>query len=468
MMMFWLILALFTTLILIITLWPLLRTKQDPSNFNLTDYDTAVYRSQLEEVDRDEVRGEISKEDAEAARLEISRRLLAVDEKQANERSVSRSMISRRNGFIATIIFGSLVSIASVSFYMKLGQPGMPNMAFAERAAEREAAMASRQMPEMDTVIAALKGQLEKTPDHQESWLELARMQMQVGQMVDATVSFAEAVRIDRNVYGVLASYGEAMVLASKGSVTDEMLQVFLEAGQKFPEDPRPKFYIAQHEFQNGSPRRALTMLVAMLREAPVDAEWVPAVRSETMALAQDAGIDISQELSSIASNMENRGPTAEDVADAANMSSDDRNSMIEGMVDQLAGRLEDEPDDVAGWEKLARAASVLGREEQIIEAYDNLIRLKGEVADLYLDKADALMQATKGRPTAEILSTMAKVLSLDPNNPDALWFSAMAALSIGDKVKAGNLFDKALNVIGKDSSDYDALRLQADQMLEQ
>ncbi len=462
---FWTLIGLLTLVMLLITFYPLLRGTKNVSDVTVTDYDALVYKSQLEEVDRDEARGELNEDEAAAVRIEISRRLLSADAKQAKAEKLRDKSMSRVNAIILTIFFAVVVTGGSLGIYLKIGSPGVPNMAFAERTAEREAAMASRQMPEIEKVEEALIGQLKKTPDHFDTWMELAGIQMQLGKFVGASTSFAEAMRIDRDVYGVLASYGEAMVLASQGTVSEEIREIFLEAGQKFPDDPRPKFYISQFEYQKGDPRKALSMLVAMIREAPAGAEWVPAVRSETLALAKEAGIDISDELpTAMASN--DRGPTTEDMANAANMTEGDRSDMISGMVDQLATRLKGEPDDIAGWRKLARAAGVLGREDQIVSAYDNIIRLEGETVALQLDKADALMEASKGRPTPEVLKAMGRVLAMDPNNPDALWFSAMAALSIGNKDKASLLFDQALNAVGEDSSDYNELRKSADMML--
>ncbi len=54
------------------------------------------------------------------------------------------------------------------------------------------------------------------------------------------------------------------------------------------------------------------------------------------------------------------RGPTDEQVAAAAQLSADEQNEMIKGMVDGLAARLEDDPSDVGGWLMLIRSYAVL------------------------------------------------------------------------------------------------------------
>jgi cytochrome c-type biogenesis protein CcmH/NrfG len=53
------------------------------------------------------------------------------------------------------------------------------------------------------------------------------------------------------------------------------------------------------------------------------------------------------------------------DVRDAQSMSDGDRQVMIQGMVDGLAARLEDSPNDASGWARLIRARMVLGQRDE-------------------------------------------------------------------------------------------------------
>jgi cytochrome c-type biogenesis protein CcmH len=84
----WLILAGLTALVLVVLLRPLAaRTAEHaPEGF-----DAAVYRDQLNEIESDRARGLIGVEEAEAAQIEISRRLLAAD---SNARQAQRSKVS--------------------------------------------------------------------------------------------------------------------------------------------------------------------------------------------------------------------------------------------------------------------------------------------------------------------------------------------------------------------------------------
>lgn len=73
------------------------------------------------------------------------------------------------------------------------------------------------------------------------------------------------------------------------------------------------------------------------------------------------------------------RGPTEQDVRDAATMSDADRQAMIQGMVDGLAARLEDDPDNATDWARLIRARQVLGQTDQ---AAADVARLRVALSD--------------------------------------------------------------------------------------
>ena len=70
----WFLFGLMTAAALFAVLWPLARRQSAAHGGS----DLLVYKDQLQEIDRDRAAGLIGETEAEAARLEISRRLLAV------------------------------------------------------------------------------------------------------------------------------------------------------------------------------------------------------------------------------------------------------------------------------------------------------------------------------------------------------------------------------------------------------
>src|ERR1700755_2989316 len=68
----WFILGIMTVVALTAVSWPLVRARASASGAS----DVAVYRDQLEEIERDRADGRIGHDEFEAARVEVSRRLL--------------------------------------------------------------------------------------------------------------------------------------------------------------------------------------------------------------------------------------------------------------------------------------------------------------------------------------------------------------------------------------------------------
>ena len=77
--MLWLVLALMTAAAMFAVLWPLARSQRVDGNAS----DVVIYRDQLHEIERDRASGTIGTAEADAARVEVSRRLLAAADAQA-------------------------------------------------------------------------------------------------------------------------------------------------------------------------------------------------------------------------------------------------------------------------------------------------------------------------------------------------------------------------------------------------
>lgn len=105
----------------------------------------------------------------------------------------------------------------------------------------------------------------------------------------------------------------------------------------------------------------------------------------------------------------------------------------IVAMVDALAKKVRERPDDVQGWSLLARSLTALGRFDDAVGAYEHLLKIAPADPSILSDYADALGmvqgRSLAGRP----YELIKQALELDPKYPKALALAGTAALDAGD-----------------------------------
>src|SRR5262249_8278945 len=159
------------------------------------------------------------------------------------------------------------------------------------------------------------------------------------------------------------AQLGEALTLEADGTVTQPALEAFRKALQVRPDDPRTLYYLGLHEAQAGGGAAALARWRRLAARSRRGARYPPMRRAEIGRAARAAGVD--------------RGPPAamplpsrEQQEAMAALSPAERQQAIRGMVEGLAARLKDNPQDRAGWLRLANAWKVLGEHAAAVDAY--------------------------------------------------------------------------------------------------
>ena len=134
-MMLWVILALMTIAALGAVVWPLLRSR----GMAAAGSDLAVYRDQLEEIERDRTERRIAPDEAEAARVEVSRRFSRPPTSRTHQRRVHGA--SGRRRFAAVAAVGIAIPLVAVVLYGVLGSPGFTGQPLASRAPNTEQAL---------------------------------------------------------------------------------------------------------------------------------------------------------------------------------------------------------------------------------------------------------------------------------------------------------------------------------------
>jgi cytochrome c-type biogenesis protein CcmH len=334
----WFVFALMTAAAVFAVLWPLGRRYQSQTGGT----EETVYRDQLTEVERDLAGGLIGAREAEAARVEISRRLLAASTPHAPPRARPSSSLRRAVAIVALIG----LPLAAVAFYLPLGSPQLGDFPLASRS------KATDGKQPLVNLVAQVEAHLEKNPTDGRGWTVLAPVLARLGRYDDAVRAWHNAITYGGDSSERRADLGEALVGAANGVVTGEAKAEFERAVAMNGGEAKASYFLGLAAEQDGRTSDAASIWKAMLAKAPPDAPWRPLVQA---AITRVGGV----------------APAISDetMAAAKGMSEDDRNAMVRGMVDRLAARLKQNGEDVEGWLRLARAYLVMGEREKAAQA---------------------------------------------------------------------------------------------------
>ncbi|MCQ0987610.1 c-type cytochrome biogenesis protein CcmI [Jiella marina] len=371
-MMFWIVAAAMTSLVTLAMLWPLVR-RQGGSPEAHENHDVEVYRAQLRELDQDLERGTLAPAEAESARAEIGRRLLRAAD-NANGKGLGAASW-QRPAILATIVLVLLaIPVASTVFYATMGNANLPDQPLAAR--QQPPSQGDLQLAQL---VERAEARLRDAPEDGQGWEVLAPIYLRLERPQDAANAYRKALDINGPSASRFGGLGEALTDLANGEVTDEAKSQFERALEINPGYLPAKFFLALDASQEERASDAETRWTELIQASPDNAPWMQIAQAgladarmrlgktdapAVAPMANGAGAPAAGADGTIA-----RGPDAEQVAAASQMSDTDRQAMIEGMVAQLAARLKDNPEDVEGWKRLIRSYTVLGQTEAAREA---------------------------------------------------------------------------------------------------
>jgi cytochrome c-type biogenesis protein CcmH len=221
----------------------------------------------------------------------------------------------------------ALLGVGGGTYWM-LGQPYL-----AWRSAQ------GVQTRDVGGLIALLIRRVRQAPDDIQAWIYLGRGYMGAGDAGDAAKAYARAVAIANRTghpdAGLDSIYGEALVSAQGGQVSDEATQAFRAALKLDPKEPASRFFLGDALAAHGDKTGALALWNGLLAEAPANSPLHQALVDRIAMLTAQSG-------------------AAPDP---------------KAMVAMLAARLKENPNDAAGWQRLIRAYVVLGDRAQAQDA---------------------------------------------------------------------------------------------------
>lgn len=328
----WFVFALMTAAASFAVLWPLSRRDQPYRGGS----EAAVYRDQLAEIDRDVASGLIGSAEADAARVEISRRLLAAADSRRVPLAASSNLKWRRSMAVVALVG---LPVLAIAIYLPLGSPQLGDFPLAQRARAPDAAQS------LDSLLAQVEAHLEKDPTDGRGWSVLAPVLARLGRYDEAVRAYRNSITYSGDSAERRADLGEAIAGAAGGVVTADAKTEFERAIALNADAVKANYFLGLAAEQDGRRAEAASIWRTMLAKAPPNAPWRPLLQA---ALARVGASGAP-------------GPSEDAVAAAKEMSGTDRDAMIRGMVERLAARLKQDGSDVDGWLRLVRAYMVMG-----------------------------------------------------------------------------------------------------------
>jgi len=390
--------------------WPLARRQKSVRSGS----DIAVYRDQLDEIDRDQAASLIGAVEAGAARVEVSRRLIAAAETAKAASAVAApgpAALYRRATLAAALV---LLPLGAAATYFSLGSPNLVPVSM-------NAATGGPPLPEgIENTVAEVETYLENNPRNGRGWELLAPVYLRLGRFDDAVRARRNALEIFGPDAARLGDLGEAIVMAANGAVTPEAKSLFERANAADPEDVMAQYYIGLSAKQEGRRDEALKRWTALASGAREGAEWLPLVKN---AIAR----------------IDEKNPTAVVAAPSAAVAPPEHNGgAIEAMVERLAERLKKDGSDVPGWIQLVRSYRVLGKADMA----------KAAIADAHtalasdqeaLQRLDQGLQAleTETMPSASgpaAAGPAPTATNVAPKGPDASQIAAAAQMAPAER----------------------------------
>lgn len=388
---FWAVAASLAVLVAVVLIAALRRASvvADPVD---VDADIAVYRDQLAEIERDVARGTIGPDEAGRLRAEVGKRVLDADRARTAKRGSAGPL---RSGAVVALV-AALTLPGAMAAYWWLGAPGYPDMALKPRLAALDAGIAGRPSQEAELARqgqprdAALDARL---ATELAAEVDPAALRQQFQQHFEAS-ELQAAVRVQERllaVEGEKASSTDhalmalALAVEAQGYVSPEAEQQVKLSLTLDVTNEIARYLVGEMFLQGGRYDFAFKFWRPLAETGNPDSPFVAQIRNEIADVAELAGVRYAAPAAA-------PGPSGADVAAAGDMTPEERQQMIEGMVAQLSDRLATEGGTVEEWNRLIRSLAVLERLPEAQKIYDEAkAKFDGQAAELSFLKQAAV-----------------------------------------------------------------------------
>jgi cytochrome c-type biogenesis protein CcmH len=347
-MIFWIIAVSVTLVSIGIIIFPIFGGSQ--TSGSALDFDKEIYKARLKEIEEERKLGSIDEQRYQYAVAEEGRRFLTLVDKATGSKSAA-IFKSGKPGLYGLIFTVLVVPFVALGGYSKLGSIATPDQPLQARLE------ADPRSQSVELLLKRAENQLIKNPDDGRGWLVVAPVYMRLGRHQDGVLAYRNAIRVLGSTTKLKIALGEAVTVSGGGVVSEEANELFREAAQAEPENIKPMFFLAIAFNQVGKYEEAIAAWNKLIAKSSQNDPWLKVARQQLQLAQTKLGIELPG------------NPDAQDIEDAKQLSSGERNDFINSMVERLAGQLEENPQNKPGWQRIIRSYTVLKRKTDALAA---------------------------------------------------------------------------------------------------
>lgn len=422
----------FMTLLVIVWLAYALMRTQKGSGISSERLNAEIHRDQLKALENDLARGVISQQDFETTRDELQLRLL--DDTQSYDAGTSAGGATLWTPKRTSLAIAATIPVLAMAVYWQLGAPGAINPVAVNRFED----------PQVRQMVESLEAKLKANPNNPQGWAMLARSYKIMGRMDEAEQTFmkvGDAINTDADLMVELA---DLLAVKANNDIEGKPLALVNKALQINPKHPMGLMMSGVAAYRRSDFKLAIgewEKLMAVLEPGSPDAQQVQANIDDARAQAGQPGTGAPAQAGMLP-------PVSAEAA--ANAGPD----MVNQMVERLAAKLKDNPNDTAGWARLAHAYKVQGRLQDASQAYAKTGKLLDTDAEIMLQYADVLAMLANNNLSGKPFELIQQALKLDPKNAMALMMAGQASYKVADYPKAIGYWERVLAVLPANSPD--------------
>ena len=225
---------------------------------------TAIYKDQLAELERDRAANQLSEADYREAREELQRRLLEDTAEHAEPPAAA--------GARATwVLLALALPLAAAGLYWSIGNPD----AMLSETQQEAKALAS-----LESMVGKLEAKLAAQPDNPEGWVMLSRSYAAMGRIDDAARAFEKVGPSLEQNPDLMTTYAEILLQQTQGDFAGRPRELIAKALARDPNHIQGLLLAGPDAMESGRPALAVELWQRLLKQLEPGSEDARMIQS--------------------------------------------------------------------------------------------------------------------------------------------------------------------------------------------